>query len=106
LKTGIITFFFGIGRVGNSIRVGFIGITLGLPVNKLVEIKSTRIYCCMDAYCLGIWLPHLGYPQIDKAQRVLPFSFHPNGSNHIHSHKQIDELAHLHDNKSYKELTP
>jgi nickel/cobalt exporter len=42
LKTAIITFFCGIGHVGSSVILGFIGIALGIAVTSLESVESTR----------------------------------------------------------------
>ncbi len=41
-KTNFITFLCGLGHVGSSVLIGFIGIMLGVAVNKIILIESTR----------------------------------------------------------------
>ena len=41
-KTNLITFICGIGHVASSVIIGFIGIFLGVAVNKLTPIEASR----------------------------------------------------------------
>ena len=41
-KTMWITFISGIGHVGSSVLIGFIGIALGISLNKLKSFESLR----------------------------------------------------------------
>ncbi|MDA3954696.1 MAG: sulfite exporter TauE/SafE family protein [Bacteroidales bacterium] len=107
LKTNIITFLCGIGHVGSSIAIGFIGILLGIAVNKLTPIEATRgsvAAWLMIAFGLVyfIW----GVRKAVKQKEHTHDHMHSDGTVHVHKHSHFREHSHIHEKKSIKELTP
>ena len=106
-KTNLITFLCGIGHVGSSILIGFIGILLGIAVNKLTPIEATRgsvAAWLMIAFGLVyfIW----GLRKALKQKTHTHEHLHPDGTKHEHKHSHFKEHSHIHEKKSIKELTP
>lgn len=106
-KTNLITFLCGIGHVGSSILIGFIGILFGIAVNKLTPIETTRgsiAAWLMIAFGLVyfIWGLRKAYKQKEHSHKHI----HPDGNVHIHKHSHFKEHSHIHEKKSIKELTP
>jgi len=107
LKTNIITFLCGIGHVGSSVLIGFIGILLGIAVNKLTPIETSRgsvSAWLMIAFGLVyfIW----GLRKALKEKEHVHEHAHSDGTMHLHKHSHFKEHSHIHDKKSIKELTP
>ncbi len=106
-KTNLITFLCGIGHVGSSILIGFIGILFGIAVNKLTPIETTRgsiAAWLMIAFGLVyfIWGLRKAYKQKEHSHKHT----HADGNVHIHKHSHFKEHSHIHEKKSIKELTP
>ncbi|MFO7830111.1 MAG: sulfite exporter TauE/SafE family protein [Bacteroidales bacterium] len=106
-KTNFITFLCGLGHVGSSILIGFIGIMLGVAVNKLTPIESTRgsvAAWLMIAFGLAyfIW----GLKKAVKQKEHSHQHIHSDGTIHVHKHSHFKEHSHIHQKKSLKELTP
>jgi len=106
-KTNFITFLCGLGHVGSSVLIGFIGIMLGVAVNKLTPIESTRgsiAAWLMIAFGLVyfIW----GLRKAFKQKVHTHKHAHSNGTVHVHKHSHFKEHSHIHDKNGLKELTP
>lgn len=107
LKTNLITFLCGIGHVGSSILIGFIGILLGIAVNKLTPIEAARgsvAAWLMIAFGLVYFL--WGMRNAFKNKEHTHKHIHSDGSAHIHKHSHFKEHSHVHEKKSIKEITP
>ncbi len=84
-KTALITFLCGLGHIGSSVILGFIGVALGLAVNKLVNVESFRgnvaaWLLIAFGFAYMIW-------GIRRAIRNKP---------HVHRHAHADKLIHEH----------
>ncbi len=106
-KTNLITFLCGIGHVGSSILIGFIGIFLGIAVNKLTPIEASRgsvAAWLMIAFGLVyfIW----GLRKAIKQKEHVHEHVHSDGTMHVHKHSHFKEHSHVHQKKNIKELTP
>lgn len=106
-KTNFITLLCGIGHVGSSILIGVIGVLLGIAVNKLTPIETTRgsvAAWLMIAFGLVyfIWGLRMAIKQKPHSHEHL----HQDGTIHIHKHTHFNEHAHVHEKKNIKELTP
>jgi len=107
LKTNIITFLCGIGHVGSSILIGFIGMLLGIAVNKLTPIEASRgsiAAWLMIAFGLVyfIW----GLRKAFKEKQHTHKHVHSDRTIHVHMHSHFKEHSHVHEKKSIKEITP
>ncbi|MBN2588967.1 MAG: sulfite exporter TauE/SafE family protein [Sedimentisphaerales bacterium] len=85
LKTAFITFLCGLGHIGSSIVLGFIGILLGWAVKGLVDIESFRgNIAAWLLIAFGLVYMVWGLRQ---AIRNKP---------HEHSHAHVDKFVHKH----------
>jgi len=104
-KTMLITFLCGIGHVGSSVVLGFLGIAFGIALNKLEFIESFRgniAAWALIAFGLVYFIWGL-----QRAIRNKPHTHihpHADGSFHIHEHTHTKEHAHVH--SSTISLTP
>lgn len=106
-KTNFITFLCGIGHVGSSILIGFIGIFLGVAVNKLTPIETSR--GSVAAWLMiGFGLVYFiwGIRKAIKEKKHSHKHMHSDGTIHVHDHSHFKEHSHVHEKKSLKELTP
>ncbi len=96
VKTIWITAACGLGHVGSSVVLGFVGVLLGIGVNRLVDLESAR--GGLAAWVLiGFGLAYMLWG-IRKAIRNRPHShLHPHldGSVHVHTHTHGSEHAHV-----------
>lgn len=107
VKTTWITVLCGIGHVGSSVALGFLGIGLGIAVSKLEGIESTRGNIAgwlLTAFGLlyGIW-------GLRRAIRNKPHThrhFHADGSAHAHTHGHTSEHLHVHNAEQRPSMTP
>lgn len=106
-KTALITILCGIGHVLSSILLGFVGISFGIAVNRLVSIEAVRgniaawllISFGFIYFIWGIWLAIKNKPH---------HHFHPHadGISHSHEHTHQQDHGHVHANKEKKDLSP
>ena len=105
-KTIVITIICGLGHVGSSIILGFIGIALGVAVLKLNIIESFRggiasWFLLAFGFTYFVWGLH-------RAVKNKPHThLHPHGSGdlHSHTHSHSEEHSHIHEAKTTR-LTP
>ena len=105
-KTAFYTALCGLGHVGSSIVLGFVGIALGIAVGKLELIEGLRgsiISWVFTAFGLIylVW-------GIRRAIRNRPHQhvhFHRDGNAHLHEHNHHEEHVHVHVTDK-KNLTP
>lgn len=105
-KTTIITFLCGIGHVGSSVVLGFIGIFLGIAVGKLEIFESVRgnlagWLLLSFGFAYLIW----GIKQAIKNKPHAHLHLHENGSTHDHNHAHKTEHTHAHTSEK-KNITP
>lgn len=106
-KTAWFTTLCGLGHVGSSIVLGFVGIALGIALGKLEIIEGLRgsvisyIFTAFGlVYC--IW-------GIRRAIRNRPHKhihFHGDGNAHLHEHTHHKEHIHIHEKEDKINLTP
>ncbi len=106
-KTVLFTALCGIGHVGSSVVLGFIGIALGIAIGKLEFIEGVRgniISWIFTAFGLMylIW----GIRQSIRNKPHQHIHFHSTGNNHIHEHTHHNEHLHIHENGDKQNLTP
>ena len=115
IKTIWITILCGIGHVGSSVLIGFIGIAAGVALSKLEAFESFRgnIAGCLF---IGFGLAYAVWG-LRRALNNKPHThahFHLNGKKHVHEHTHSVEHTHLHTDEEtennekvkYKNLTP
>ncbi len=106
LKTFWITFICGLGHVGGSIILGFFGVVLGVAVSKLEIFEGYRgglAGWILTAFGLAytVWGLRTAWRNKPHAH----FHSHADGG-HEHEHVHHAGHVHLHEKKSYRELTP
>jgi len=115
IKTIWITILCGIGHVGSSVIIGFIGIAAGVALSKLEAFESFRGNIAGWLF-IGFGLAYAIWG-LKRALNNKPHThthFHLNGKKHVHEHTHFVEHSHLHtDEKTennekveYKNLTP
>jgi nickel/cobalt transporter (NicO) family protein len=120
-KTTWITILCGIGHVGSSIIIGFIGIAAGIALSKLKYFESFRGNIAGWLF-IGFGLIYMlwGLRRAYKNKTHTHPHFHLNGKKHTHEHTHFVEHAHLHESENtefenknaetekidYKKLTP
>ncbi len=106
-KTGIITFFCGLGHVGSSLLIGILGIFLGLSLDKVVSIETSRgAIAAWMMITFGFLYLIWGVRKSMKSKKHDHLHYHNNGTAHIHKHEHFSEHSHPHNIKNSKELTP
>jgi nickel/cobalt transporter (NicO) family protein len=107
LKTAWITILCGIGHVGSSILLGFIGIGFGIAVAQLESFESFRgdiAGWMLIAFGLiyGIW-------GLRHAYRNKPHKHwhpHSDGHTHMHTHVHSEGHTHVHEKAERPNMTP
>jgi len=97
LKTGVITFVCGLGHVGSSVLLGFVGVYIGAKVTSLERIEAFRgglagWLLVMFGLLYFIWGIRKAY-----AAREHEHPHEHGGFQHIHSHSHVKTHAHVHD---------
>jgi sulfite exporter TauE/SafE len=107
LKTTWITILCGIGHVGSSIILGFVGIAFGIAVSKLESLESVRgniagwiLITFGLLYC--IWGLRRAYRNQPHTHRHL----HTDGNEHDHTHVHSEEHTHVHEKTESPSMTP
>jgi sulfite exporter TauE/SafE len=106
IKTFWITIACGVGHVGSSILLGFIGIGVGLAIAGLEAVESFRGNIAAWMF-IAFGLTYFIWG-VNRAIKNRPHShghFHKNGSYHDHKHSHTIEHQHVHEDKN-KNLTP
>lgn len=115
IRTIWITILCGLGHVGSSVVIGFIGIAAGVALSKLQYFESFRGNIAGWMF-IGFGLAYAIWG-LGRAFKNKPHThphFHLNGEKHIHEHTHHSEHTHLHENETntkadkieYKHLTP
>ena len=115
IKTIWITILCGIGHVGSSVLIGFIGIAAGVALSKLEAFEAFRGNIAGWLF-IGFGLAYAVWG-LRRALNNKPHThahFHLNGKKHVHEHTHSVEHTHLHTDEEtennekvkYKNLTP
>ena len=107
LKTTLVTILCGIGHVGSSVVLGFVGVGFGIAVAHLQSLESIRGNIAgwiLIAFGLiyGIWglrRAYLNKPHV----HLHP---HTDGSTHSHTHTHGREHMHVHAQPESPSVTP
>ncbi len=107
VKTTLITLLCGLGHIASSIALGFIGISLGLAVKRLVNVESIRGN--MAAWLLiafGLVYLVWGLRRAFRNKPHVHSHAHVNKFIHKHLHSHNQEHAHIHDDQKNVSITP
>ena len=106
-RTTWITVLCGIGHVASSVLLGFIGIAMGIAVNKLVAVESFRgDLAAWALFTFGLVYFVWGMRRAWKNKPHQHIHFHADGNSHIHTHVHTEEHAHVHEMENKKNITP
>ncbi len=106
-KTATITFLCGLGHVGSSVVLGFVGVALGVALSRLVSIESVRgdiAAYLFIAFGLAYFVWGLRRAIRNKPHTHAHFS--SEESNHQHEHTHNGKHMHVHDSSEKKSITP
>jgi len=96
-KTLLITGLCGIGHVGSSVLLGFVGIALGLALNQLEGIEESRGgFAAWLLIAFGLAYLTWGIVRAVRRQPHSHVHAHADGTVHTHSHHHHDEHLHAH----------
>jgi len=103
-KTMLITFLCGLGHVGSSIVLGFIGISVGIAISKIEMFESFRGNMAAWAFIVfGFVYLIWGIRQAIRNKPHTHLHIHGDGSEHEHLHSHKKEHSHVHGKKN---ITP
>ena len=106
-RTTWITVLCGMGHVASSVLLGFIGIAMGIAVNKLVAVESFRgDLAAWALFAFGLVYFVWGIRRAWKNKPHQHIHFHANGNSHVHTHVHTEEHAHIHEMENKKNITP
>jgi len=106
-KTSWFTVLCGLGHVGSSVVLGFIGIAFGIGLSKLELFESVRgnlIAWLFTAFGL-VYLAWAVY-RVLRGKKHTHIHYHENSNMHVHEHNHHAEHMHVHDEKSKTKITP
>jgi len=107
VKTTWITLLCGVGHVGSSVLLGFIGIALGIAVTKLVVVESFRGNLAVWALiAFGLVYFVWGMRRALKNKPHEHSHFHVDEDTHIHQHTHTEEHVHVHERENAGNITP
>ena len=107
IKTSWITFLCGIGHIGGSVVLAFIGIAFGVAVFKVQLFESYRGDLAALLFT-GFGLVYLVWG-LRKAYKNKPHKhihIHSDGEVHMHEHTHTDEHTHVHSKEGKANITP
>lgn len=106
-KTTWITLLCGLGHVGSSIILGFVGIAFGIAVAHLESFESLRgniagWFLIVFGLLYGMW----GLRQAYRNRPHTHWHPHSNGNVHDHTHVHSEEHTHVHEKTESRSMTP
>jgi nickel/cobalt transporter (NicO) family protein len=97
-KTMIITFLCGLGHVGSSVLLGFIGIAVGISLNRLVAVESFRGNIAGWLFiAFGLVYMIISIRNLYRKHRHSHRHFHLGGNLHEHEHHHNEQHVHVHE---------
>lgn len=106
IKTALITFICGVGHVGGSVVLGFLGVSLGLALAKVEALESIRgDLAAWSLIVLGLLYTIWGVLHAIKNRPHTHIHLHKDGE-HEHFHGHVDEHSHVHKVKGKALFSP
>jgi len=97
-KTMFITFLCGLGHVLSSVILGLIGIAVGISLNRLVDIESSRGSIAAWLFiAFGLVYMIISIRNLIKNRKHSHAHHHIGGENHSHEHDHHTEHTHVHE---------
>jgi len=107
MKTVWITLLCGFGHIAGSVVLGFLGIVLGLGVNKITNLEAGRgSLAAWMLIAFGFAYLVWGIRNVYRNKKHIHLHVHQDGTYHTHTHNHRKEHTHLHEEKVNKKLTP
>ena len=107
VKTSWFTVVCGMGHVGGSIVLGFIGIAFGIALAKLELFESVRgslIAWLFTAFGM-VYLVWAIY-RVLRGKKHTHIHYHKSENMHVHEHNHHAEHLHIHEEKTKAGITP
>ena len=96
-KTAWITGLCGVGHVGGSVALGFLGIATAAGLARLVSIESVRSdIAAWGLIAFGLVYGAWGLRRASRAKRHAHLHAHEDGTAHVHTHSHTDRHVHVH----------
>ncbi len=106
IKTALITFICGVGHVGGSVVLGFLGVSLGLALAKVEALESIRgDLAAWGLIVLGLLYTAWGVLHAIRNRPHVHVHLHKEGE-HEHLHDHVDEHSHEHKVKGKALFSP
>jgi ABC-type nickel/cobalt efflux system permease component RcnA len=106
-KTLLVTLASGVGHVLSSVALGFIGIALGIGVNKLTGIEGSRgSLAAWMLIAFGFAYMAWGIRRAYRNREHSHIHVHEDGTYHTHKHRHKNNHAHVHGETASRKLTP
>ena len=106
-KTLLVTLASGVGHVLSSVALGFIGIALGIGVNKLTGIEGSRgSLAAWMLIAFGFAYMVWGIRRAYRNREHSHIHVHEDGTYHTHKHRHKNHHVHVHGETTSRKLTP
>ncbi len=97
-KTMFITFLCGLGHVLSSVVLGLVGIAVGISLNRLVDIESSRGSIAAWLFiAFGLVYMIISIRNLIKNRKHSHAHHHIGGEKHSHEHDHHTEHTHVHE---------
>jgi len=106
-KTTLITLLCGVGHIASSVVLGLVGVALGIAVNKLEFIESSRgNLAAWLLIAFGLVYFVWGMRRAYKTRPHTHEHVHEDGLVHSHNHSHFKSHSHIHSDIKAANLTP
>ena len=106
-RTAAVTAISGLGHVGSSVILGFLGIMLGIAVHHLTGFEALRGNIAgWLLLSFGVLYMLWGIERAVRGKRHCHLHVHRDGTVHSHDHNHAADHCHPHVEKEGKSITP
>jgi ABC-type nickel/cobalt efflux system permease component RcnA len=106
-RTAWITFLCGIGHIGGSVLLGFVGVALGIAVTKIKTVEAMRgDLAAWFLIAFGLVYFVWGLRRMMRSRPHEHQHIHGDGQSHNHRHVHASDHLHVHEKESIRSLTP
>lgn len=106
-RTAWVTVLCGLGHVGSSVLLGFVGIAFGLAVARLEAVESARGNIAGWVLIVaGLLYTAWGLRRAGRSREHVHEHAHPDGTVHAHTHRHATAHLHAHGAMEQPRLTP
>ncbi|HVP91039.1 MAG TPA: hypothetical protein VMS75_07455 [Terriglobales bacterium] len=109
-KTLFVSFLAGLGHIGSSVVLGFLGIALGIAVARLEGVESARGIVAAwlligFGFAYFVWGVRRAWKRKPHSHPHLHFADHDGTHDHVHTHADADHI-HVHEAEGKVNITP